>query len=192
MYNNIFTNIRNLPEYIPIVTIIKRRDEKIVPAPIYYAVLRKFKWQSVDIVEFVSHALLLGVHVEAVVGGRLCLYGDILHHLKAIAFEADALHGIVSHEAHLSYSKLMEYLGAHAVVALVGLVAELEIGIDGINALLLKLVSPDLVHQADSAALLTEIEDNAASLLLDHLHGLVELLAAVAALRSEDIACGAR
>ena len=79
-------------------------------------------------------------------------------------------------------------LRADAVVAQVGRQAELEVGVDGVVALLLQLVGPELVQQADAAALLGEVEQHALPLLLDHRERRLELLAAVAAHRVEHIA----
>ena len=81
-----------------------------------------------------------------------------------------------------------EDLGADAVVAQVGGQAELEVGVDGVEALLLELVGAQLVEQADAAALLGEVEQHALALALDHRQRRLELLAAVAAQRVEDVA----
>ena len=56
-------------------------------------------------------------------------------------------------------------------------------------ALVLELVGPDLVADADAAALVAaEVDDHAGALVGDHLHGRVELHAAVAAHRAEHVA----
>ena len=81
-----------------------------------------------------------------------------------------------------------EDLRADAVVAQVGGQAELEVRVDGVEPLLLQLVGAQLVQQADAAALLREVEQHAAALLLDHRERRLELLAAVAAQRVEDVA----
>ena len=53
---------------------------------------------------------------------------------------------------------------------------ELEVGVDGVAALLLEAVGPDLVADADAAALVAaEVDDDAEALLGDQLHGGVEL-----------------
>ena len=54
--------------------------------------------------------------------------------------------------------------------------------------LLLQLVGPELVEQADAAALLGHVEEDARALLLDARERPLELLAAVAAERVEDVA----
>ena len=53
------------------------------------------------------------------------------------------------------------------------------------------MVGLELVDQADAAALLAHVGDEAFPLALDHLHGVVQLLAAVALARAEDVARGA-
>ena len=129
--------------------------------------------------------------VALVVFVGLYLDGHILHDLQSVGFEAHALDGIVGEEAHLVHAELAEYLRAHAVVPLVGVIAEVDVGVDGVIALLLELVGGDLGHESYAAALLIEVEHYALALPVDHLHGAVQLLAAVAAARTEDVARGA-
>ena len=81
-----------------------------------------------------------------------------------------------------------EDLRADAVVAQVDRQAELEVRVDGVEALVLQVVGAQLVQQADPAALLGEVEQDAAALVLDHRERRLELLAAVAAQRVEDVA----
>ena len=81
-----------------------------------------------------------------------------------------------------------EDLRADAVVAQVDRQAELEVGVDGVEPAVLQLVGVELVEQADPAALLGEVEQHAAALALDHRQRRLELLAAVAAQRVEDVA----
>ena len=141
--------------------------------------------------QLVSHAVLLGLEVALVV-----LVGGLhdrhyLRHLEAVAFEARALDGIVGDEAHLADPLVAQYLGADAVVALVGLEAQLEVGVDGVEALLLQVVGAQLVDEAYAAALLAHVGYQALALVLYHLHGAVQLLAAVALAAAEDVARGA-
>ena len=64
----------------------------------------------------------------------------------------------------------------------------LEVRLDRVEPLLLQLVRLQLVQQADPAALLRHVEEDAAALLLDPAERQLELLAAVAAERVEDVA----
>lgn len=136
--------------------------------------------KSVDFVEVVAHTGFFGVHVKfvVVVGGDF--YGHVLDDFEAVAFEADALDGIVGHKLHLFDAEKVEYLGADTIITLVGLMTEMDIRLDGIKTLFLKFICPDLFHQTDAAALLIEIDHSSPALTLYHLHGFVELLAAIA------------
>src|SRR5262249_34235320 len=58
-------------------------------------------------------------------------------------------------------------LGADAVLARIGLEAELDVRLDRVQALLLELVRAQLVEQPDAAPLLGKVEEHACALLLD-------------------------
>ena len=88
----------------------------------------------------------------------------------------------------LLYAEVLQDLRADPVLPQVGRKAQLDVGLDRVEALLLKLVGLELVDQADAAALLAHIEQYAAALLLDLLHCSGKLLAAVAAARAEHVA----
>src|SRR5690606_26461892 len=66
--------------------------------------------------------------------------------------------------------------------------AEHAVGIDGVGALRLECIGPDLVGEADAAAFLTQIEDGAVSASGDLLLRGLELLFAIALERAEDLA----
>ena len=85
-------------------------------------------------------------------------------------------------------AEVLEDLQADAVVARVGAVAEGEVGLDGVEPLVLEGVGPELLDQADPAALLGQVDQGADPLVADHLEGQVELVAAVAAERVEQVA----
>ena len=96
-------------------------------------------------VEVVAHAGLLGVHIETVVLVGLHLQRDVLDYLQAVAVEAGALHGVVGHQSHFLYSDNSQNVGSHAVVAFVGLEAEMYVGVDCVVAVFLQLVGSDFV-----------------------------------------------
>lgn len=146
---------------------------------------------SVHLVQIVSHKLLLGVHIEAVVVVRLDFDGHVLYNFEAIALESYALDGIVGEQPHLAHTYHIEYLCTHAVIAFVGAVAQVYICFHGVHTLFLELVGTDFVHQSDAATFLAQVDDGAATLFFDGTKSLVQLLAAVTALRSEDVAGGA-
>src|SRR6185295_11505092 len=70
----------------------------------------------------------------------------------------------------------------------VGGEAELQVGLDGVVALVLELVRLELLDQADAAAFLPDVEEDAALLAGDEGERGFHLLAALAAERVEDVA----
>ncbi len=61
--------------------------------------------------------------------------------------------------------ELAQHLGGRLIDPLIGAEAELQIGLQRIRAGILQLIGAQLVHQADAAAFLREIEQHAAALL---------------------------
>src|SRR3954468_11314817 len=106
---------------------------------------------------------------------------------QAVAFETDELPRVVREQPHAADAQILEDLHADPVVALVGLEPEALVGLDGVEALVLQLVGADLVGQADAAPLLVEVEEHAAAFGGDPCHRGVELRAAVAPRRVEDV-----
>ncbi len=78
-------------------------------------------------------------------------------------------------------------LSPDPVLAQVHREAEGLVRLDGVHATVLQVVRLELVRQADPAALLAQVHQDAALLRGQHLHGLVELHPAVAPLGAEDV-----
>ena len=133
------------------------------------------------------HTIPLGSQILNVVTVGRHLDGYIFYDLQAVCFQTDTLSRIVGHQPHLMDMEMTKHLRATTIIALVGLEAKVDIGIYGVHTLLLKLIGSNLVHQADTPTLLLHINDDALAFLLDHLHGLVELLATVATHAAQDI-----
>jgi hypothetical protein len=79
-------------------------------------------------------------------------------------------------------------LQADAVIAHVGLIPQGHVGLDGIEPLLLQGVGFDFFGQADAAAFLRQINQHAGPFAADHVQRHLELLAAIAAQRAQQIA----
>ena len=93
--------------------------------------------------------------------------------------------GLLVSSRTLLDAEVAQDLGGGAVVAGVGGQPEVEVGVDGVAAAVLQLVGLQLGDQADAAALVAaQVDHDAAALLDDPRQRLVELGAAVAALRS--------
>ena len=100
----------------------------------------------------------------------------------------EILRGVVGEDTDRRQAEVGKDLRPDPVLACVGLEAELEVRLDGVEALLLQLVRAELVEEADPPALLREIEQYSLPLVLDPRERVLELLPAVAAPRMEDVA----
>ena len=79
--------------------------------------------------------------------------GHPLAHLDALLDQPLDLHRIVGQQAHAPDAEMAQHDRGGLERALVGLEAELPVGIQGVEALVLQLVGAQLVDQADAAAL---------------------------------------
>src|SRR5215469_3897189 len=139
--------------------------------------------------EHVAELFFLGPKIVEILRVGLHLERDAFHDREAVALDAGALAGVVGDEAHLAHPEVDENLCAHPVVAQVRREAEALVGLHRVQALVvLQRVGLDLVLEPDPPALLAHVEDDPPALLLDHLHGRVELLATIAALGAEGVA----
>ena len=84
--------------------------------------------------------------------------------------------------------QIVQDLGSDPIVAQVLFKSEVEVGLDRIKALVLERVGPDFIGQTDAPALLMQVQDNAFPLFGNIGHGLVQLLATVAPLRTKHVA----
>ena len=114
--------------------------------------------------------------------------GDALDHVNARIDEGVDLFGVVGHEADDGNLELFEDLSGELEEAAIGLVAELEICLNGVEALVLELVGAEFGHEADAAALLLLVEEDASAGAGYGAERELELLAAVAAERVEYVA----
>lgn len=135
-----------------------------------------------------AELVALGLEIKAVDSIGLDFDRDALDHFKTIALEADDLFRIIGQQGDLAHPEIPENLGADAIVAQVGLVAEGLIGFDRILALVLQGIGHDLFGEADAAPLLAHVEQDPAALLFNFTQGKFELFPAVAAHRMKDIA----
>ena len=140
--------------------------------------------------EQVAELVLLGAQVRDVLGGRHGLHRHPLDDLEAVALDAAVLRRVVRHQPHRRDAEVDEDLRADAVLARVGREAELEVGLDGVAALVLQRVRAQLVAEPDAAAFVAaQVHDDAVALLGDALPSPRSSCgAAVAAHRAEHVA----
>lgn len=146
---------------------------------------------SVYVVKPVTHAFFFRVEIGEVEFVWGDLDGYILDNFQTVPLKSDAFHRIVCDKTHALYTELVEYLCAYSIIALVSLMSQMDVCLDCVKSLFLEFVCAYLVHEPYATSLLVEIEYDSAVLFLHHLHGAVQLLAAVAAARTEYIAGGA-
>ena len=129
-----------------------------------------------------------GLKVFFVVRVDLGVDGDLFDDFKAVAVKPDDFFGVVGEESNFLEAEVGEDLGADAVFAEVGGVAEFEVGVNGVITLFLEFVGADFGGEADAAAFLPHVKEDTFANGGDSFHGLAQLTAAVATLGSEDVA----
>src|SRR5258708_11559268 len=113
---------------------------------------------------------------------------DPLHYLEPEGLDPVVLARAVADQADLLNADVRQNLGADPVVALINRESQSLVCLHGVHPLVLELVRPQLVDQADAPPLLAQVQDHARALGCDHLHGAVELLLAVAPEAVEGVA----
>ena len=136
----------------------------------------------------VAHLFAFGAEIELVGGLEGYVGGDALDHSDAGEFEGLNFFRVVGDEADGGDAEELEHLGGEFEVAAVGLVAEFEVGLDGVAPLILEGVGLELGHEADAAAFLVLVDENAGAFGGDEAEGKMKLVVAVAAERVEDVA----
>src|SRR5436189_6401928 len=104
----------------------------------------------------------------------------LLDHLQTVALQADNFLWIIGEEPELSHAQIEKNLCPEAVIAQVSCVPEFRVGLYRVESFLLQLVSVDFCRQADTAALLAHVNQNALTFLLDLPHCRVQLISAIA------------
>jgi len=134
-----------------------------------------------------AHFGFFGFEIGAGAFGDGGLAGDAFDDANAGGFELVHFFGIIGEQADFAGAEFFEDFGGEAVFAGVGGKAEGFVGFDGVQALVLQLIGAEFIHEADAAAFLGEIDENAAGGLADFAEGEFELGAAIAALGAEHV-----
>ena len=113
---------------------------------------------------------------------------ELLDDLDVVAFEPHDFARVVGEEPDPADAQIGENLGAEPVFAQVHREPQFFVGLDGIEPLLLKFVGVDFRPEPDPPPLLPHVNQDARAGFPDALHRLVQLRAAIAPPRSEDIA----
>lgn len=118
-----------------------------------------------------------------------CVRSDLADHI----FQGLGFVRVVREELDGPHTHLPEHTKAVLVVARVNGQAQPQVRVHGVETLVLQIVCPDLVRQANASPLVTSnVDEDAQPVLVHDSQELVQLLAAITALRAEDVACEAR
>ena len=94
---------------------------------------------------------------------------------------------IVRHQTHGSNTQQNKHLGNEDIIACVNRMSELQVRLNRVHPLILQFVRPELFQEADAAALLMLIEQNAGTFMRDRSQSQVQLIMAIATQRMEDV-----
>jgi hypothetical protein len=112
---------------------------------------------------------------------------ETLRHAEPVVPKLSHLVRVVGHETHRPNAQFPEHPHGYAIVPLVLAKPKRNVGIDGIEPVLLQLVSADLVPQADPSTLLSEVKKHARGHRTELTEAELELLPAVAAKRGHHV-----
>jgi len=129
----------------------------------------------------------LGLEIPLVVAAWRDLERYAFDNLQAVPFQPNNLARIVGEQPELLDAEITQNLRSKPIGPEVGRKAQPLVRLDRVQSLILELIGTQLVMQPDPAAFLADVEDHAPALGRDQIHGKLELVAAIAPLRAEDI-----
>src|SRR5437870_1878435 len=119
---------------------------------------------------------------------RLSTNRHLLDHFEPIALKTDNFLRIICEEPELPHAEIEKDLRPQSVIAQVARITKFNVGLHGIEALLLQLVRVDFGCQSDSASFLTHVNQHAVAFLCDLSERGVQLNSAIASARSKNVA----
>src|SRR5437667_6020909 len=178
---------RCVPSSLNRLRTIANRNPAAAPPPSITVGMQSVLCLRSDLVQEVTQLDLFRSQIANVRILRRNLDRHALDNPEPVSLHPDDLPGIVRDEPDLVQPQLHQDLRAHAVVPKVRLKTQRQVALDGVLAFVLQLVCAQLVHQADAAPFLVQVQEHSLPGLLDHLERAMELLAAVAAKGSEHV-----
>ena len=128
-----------------------------------------------------------GLEIVSIRRTRYGLDWHTLGHDESVVLQRLDFFGIVRHEPNLPHAEIKQDVRSGTVIAHVGGESERMIRLDRVVTFILERVSPDLVEQSDTAAFVEHVDEHAPPGRVDHAERRVELLAAIATLRAENV-----
>ena len=114
--------------------------------------------------------------------------GDALGHDDSGAFEGGDFLRIVGQQADAVQVEVTQDVAGHLVVPQVSFKAEFDVGLHGVEAVVLQFVGAEFVEQADAAAFLVLINDQSTTFGGDQVESEFELGTAIAAQAMKHVA----
>jgi hypothetical protein len=140
----------------------------------------------------VTHPVVFGRQVEGVLGALGHRQRKPGSHLDAKVSEPSALVRVCRQQPDSPHTKITEYGGGHTVITGVHRQPQSQICVDRVEARILQRVRVQLGLESDATSLVAaQIDDDAEAFAADFSHCGLQLLAAVAAPRSEGVTCEA-
>jgi hypothetical protein len=155
--------------------------------------LEKSKWYwarvpaPLSFFEQVPHLLAFGFQISPPGFMRRRDAGHAFRHHDSRVFESFDFIGIVRHQAHARNPQMPQNRPGQRVTPQVALEPELFVCFHRIGAVILQLISAQLVHQADTAAFLVFVDDQASPLSRNRMQRDLELRPAIAPQTMKDV-----
>src|SRR5205809_4070655 len=130
---------------------------------------------------------LLRPEVANVRGGRRDLERNAVGHPEPVRFELLDFCRVVRHESHGLYAEDPQHAGGALVGSEVRWESEDPVGVDRVEAMVLKVVGSDLVGDPDHASFMREVEQDAAMRIADFLKRRIALASGIATIENEDV-----
>src|ERR1700731_2301526 len=134
-----------------------------------------------------AHFCALGLEIPRIVWISLRFDRKLFDNVETVSFESDHFFRIVREETDLADAEVNQNLGTGAVFTEVHRKSQFFIGFDGVEALFLEFVSANFGRQSDSSSFLAHINQHAGAGIVNVLQCSVQLIAAIAAARTESI-----
>lgn len=116
------------------------------------------------------HTVFLCMKITLIIFVRVYLDRHILGYLQTVSLKPHSFHRIIGKKPHFTHSYFAKNLRTNAIIALIRIVAEMDIGIDSIITLLLELICRYFRHKSYTTALLIEIKHHSFACTLDFQH----------------------
>jgi hypothetical protein len=140
-----------------------------------------------QMIELVARARRLGGEIAPVVRVDRTMQGNSSRHFDPGLHKPIELCRIVGQQPHALAAENLQHAGRDSVVALVVIKAQGCVGVDRIEPSILELVGAHLVGEPEAATLLLEIENNAATQIIEPAERQSQLIAAIATPRAEHV-----